>query len=67
MRCGEELELFTSSVSMARKRVPYHTRLKSNFDRLLYIIFFYSTVRFVSVNGEASTVKPLKTILTKKF
>ena len=26
---------------MNKKRVPYHTRLKSNFDRLLYIIFFF--------------------------
>ena len=26
--------------SINRRRVPYHTRLKSNFDRLLYIMFF---------------------------
>ena len=42
--------------SMKRRRVPYHTRLKSSFDRLLYIIFFITQihrVRFVSVNGEA--------------
>ena len=52
--------------SMDRKRVPYNTRLKSNFDRLLYIIFFITQIhtdRFVSVNREASRVKPSK----KKF
>ena len=60
--------------SMNRIRVPYHTRLKSNFDRLLYIIFFITqthTVRFVSVNGEALRVKLSinfdKQILEKKF
>ena len=54
-------------------------RLKSTFDRSLYIIFFITqihTVRFVSVNGEASRVKPSKksfgrklekNILKKKF
>ena len=52
--------------SINRRRVPYHTRLKSNFDRLLYIIFFITpihNVRFFSVNGEASRVKTSK----KKF
>ena len=49
--------------------VPYHTRLKSNFDRLLYIIFFIKQihrVRFVSVNGRASRVKPSKNKFWKK-
>ena len=48
---------------MNRRRVPYHTRLKSNFDRLLYIVFFITQVhrvRFVSVNKEASRVRPSK-------
>ena len=56
--------------SMNRKRVPYHTRLKSNFDRLLYIIFFITqihAVRFVSVKGETSRVKPSKTRFEKKL
>ena len=49
--------------SINRRRVPYHTRLKSNFDRLLYIIFFITqiqTVCLVSINGEASDSKALK-------
>ena len=49
--------------SINRRRVPYHTRLKSNFDRLLYIIFFITqihTVCLVSINGEASRVRPSK-------
>ena len=47
--------------SMNRRRIPYHTRLKSNFNRLLQIIFFITQIhrlRFVSVNGEASREKP---------
>ena len=55
---------------MNRRRVFYHTRLKSNFDRLLYIIFFITQihrVRFVSVNGEASRVKPSKKKLKKSW
>ena len=39
---------------------PYQTRLKPNFDRLLYIIFFITqihTVCLVSINGEASRVR----------
>ena len=46
--------------SINRRRVPYHTRLKSNFDRLLYIIFFITqinTVCLVSINGEVSRVR----------
>ena len=40
MRCGEEIELFTSSVMWAVWiEEEYHTRLKSNFDRLVYHIF----------------------------
>ena len=53
--------------SINRRRVPYDTRLKSNFDRLLYIIFFIThihTVCLVSINGEASRVRPSK---RKKF
>ena len=49
--------------SINRRRVPYDTRLKSNFDRLLYIIFFIThihTVCLVSINGEASRVRPSK-------
>ena len=30
--------------SINRRTVPYHTRLKSNFDRLLYIIFFITQI-----------------------
>ena len=55
--------------SMNRRRVPYHTRLKSNFDRLLYIIFFIAQihrVRCVSVNGKASRIKPSKKKIVKK-
>ena len=50
--------------SMNRRKVPYHTRLKSNFDRLMYIIFFITQihrVRFVSVNEETARVRPSKT------
>ena len=61
MRCGEEIELFTSSVMWAvwaeEENLTHHTRRKFNFDRLLYIIFFMTQihrVRFLSVNGEAS-------------
>ena len=46
-----------------------HTRLKSNFDRFL-IIFFITRihrVRFGSVNGEASRVKPSKKNFLKKI
>ena len=49
--------------SINRRRVPYHTRLKSNFDRLPYIIFFITqihTVCLVSINGEASKIRPSK-------
>ena len=44
-----------------------HTRLKSIFNRLLIIFFITQIhrVRFVSVNGEASRVKPAKKILKK--
>ena len=55
--------------SINRRSVPYHTRLKSNFDRLLYIIFFITqihTVCFVSMNGKAKRVKPSKKKLSKK-
>ena len=55
--------------SINRRRVPYHTRLKSNFDRLLYIIFFITqihTVCLVSINGEASRVRPSKKKILKK-
>ena len=61
MRCGEEIESFTSSVMWAvwaeEEYLTHHTRRKFNFDRLLYIIFFMTQihrVRFVCVNGEAS-------------
>ena len=42
--------------SMNQKRVPYHTKLKSNFNRLLYIIFFitqdtYSPFRLCKRGG----------------
>ena len=55
--------------SINRKRVPYHMRLKSNFDRLLYIIFFITQIHTVcSINREASRVRPSKKkILRKKF
>ena len=45
-----------------------HTRLKSNFDRLLIIFFITQIhrVRFVSVNGEASRVKASKKKFWKK-
>ena len=48
--------------SMNRRRVPYHTRLKANFDRLLIIFFITQIhkVRFVSVNEETSRVKTSK-------
>ena len=41
---------------MNQKRVPYHTKLKSNFNRLLYIIFFitqdtYSPFRLCKRGG----------------
>ena len=55
--------------SMNRRGVPYHTRLKSNFDRLLYIIFFITEihrVRFVSVNEETTRVKPSSKKISKK-
>ena len=61
MRCGEEIELFTSSLMWAvwveEEYLSHHTRRKFNFYRLLYIIFSMTQihrVRFVSVNGEAS-------------
>ena len=61
MRCGEEIELFTSSVMWAvwaeAEYFTHHTRRKFNFDRLLYIVFFMTQihrVRFISVNREAS-------------
>ena len=67
MRCGEEIELFTSSVMWAvwaeEKYFTPDTRRKSNFDHLLYIIFFITqihSVHFVSVNGEASRVESSK-------
>ena len=67
MHCGEEIELLTLSMMWTvwaeEEYLTYHTRRKSNFDRLLYIIFFITQkhrVRFVSVNGEASRVKPSK-------
>ena len=45
-----------------------HTRLKFNFDRLLIIFFITEIhrVRFVSVNGEASRVKPSNKKFRKK-
>ena len=49
--------------SINQRRVPYHTRLKSYFDRLLYIIFFITqihTICLVSINGRASRVRPSK-------
>ena len=75
MRYGEEIKLSTSSVMSVvwaeEEYLTHHTRRKSNFDRLLYIIFFITQihrVRFVSVNGEASRVKPSKKkILEQKF
>ena len=67
MRCGEEIELCTSSMMWAvwieEENFTHHTRRKSNFDRLLYIIFVITQihrVRFVSVKGEATRVKPSK-------
>ena len=47
----------------------YETRLKSNFDRLLIIFFITQIhrVRFVSLNGEASRVKPSKKNFEKKI
>ena len=60
MRCGQEIELFTSSVIWAvwaeEEYLTHHTRRKFSFDRLLYIIFFMThihRVRFVSVNRKA--------------
>ena len=53
--------------SINRRRVLYHTRLKSNFDRLLYMIFFITqihTVFLVSINVNASRVNAFK---KKKF
>ena len=61
------VECVVSSIN--RRRVPYHTRLKSNFDRLLYIIFFITqihTVCLVSIDGEASRVRPTKKKFWKK-
>ena len=62
MPCGEQIELFTSSVMWAvwaeEEYLTHYTRRKFNFDRLLHIIFFMTQihqVRFLSVNGEAST------------
>ena len=56
------VECDVSSINR-RRWVPYHMRLKSNFDRLLYIIFFIKqihTVCLVSISGEASRVRPKK-------
>ena len=56
--------------SINRRRVSYHTRLKSNFDRLLYIIFFITqihTVWLVSINGEATRVRLSKINFLKKL
>ena len=56
--------------SMNQRKVPYHTRLKSNFDRSLYIIFFITQihrVRFVCVKGEASRVSAQKKIFGKNI
>ena len=71
MPCGKGIEVFMPSVMWAvlTEGVSYHTRLKSNFDRLLYIIFFITQihrVRFDSVNGRASRVKPSKNKFWKK-
>ena len=46
-----------------------HTRLKFNVDHLLIIFFVIQIyrVRFVSVNGEASKVKPSKKNFLKKL
>ena len=46
-----------------------HTRLKSNFDRLLiiFLITQIHRVRFVSVNREASIVRPSKKNFEKKL
>ena len=53
--------------SINRKRVPYHRKLKSNFDRLLYIIFFIKQIhRVFSVNGEASRIKRSKKKMLQK-
>ena len=55
---------------MNQRRVPYHTRLKSNFDGLLYIIFFIThihRVRFVSVNRVTSRVKAGKKNFEKEM
>ena len=49
--------------SINRRRVPYYTRLKANFDRLLCIIFFITqmhAVCLVVINGKASRVRPSK-------
>ena len=56
MRCGERIK-------------KSYSRLKSNFDRLLLIFFITQIhrVRFVSVNGEASRVKPSKKNLKTKM
>ena len=56
--------------SINRRRVPYHTRLKFNLDRLLCTIFFITqihTVCLVSINGEASRVRPKKKNFGKKI
>ena len=62
------LECDVSSIN--RRRVPYHTRLKFNFDRLLYIIFFITqihTVCVVSINLEALRVRPSKKKIWNKI
>ena len=54
---------------LKNKKLPYHTRLKSNFNRLLYIIFFITqihTVCLVSISGEASIVRPSKKKIWEK-
>ena len=81
MRCGEGIELSTSSEMWAawaeeEYLTTHHARRKFNFHRLLYIIAIYLTqihrVRVVCVNKEASRVKPskkknLNKVLTKKM
>ena len=46
--------------SINRRRVPHHTRLKSNFDRLLYIIFLFHHILFSLYKREGIESKAFK-------